>query len=101
MDAGLREREDGDAGLIIDGHLTDYNYDKMNRVYDPNGIAPTIETPSGGGKAPKIIVSGLLTDTGYEKAQRVYDPNGISPALQSRDGKEPVKIIERGGGPND
>lgn len=101
MDAGLREREDGDAGLIIDGHLTDYNYDKMNRVYDPNGIAPTIETPSGGGKAPKIIVSGLLADTDYEKAQRVYDPNGISPALQSRDGKEPVKIIERGGGPND
>lgn len=97
-DTGLNDTErerDGDAGLIIDGHLMDCNYDKMSRVYDPDGIAPTIETPSGGGKAPKIIVSGLLTNTGYEKAQRVYDPNGISPSLQSRDGKEPVKIIER------
>lgn len=94
----IEENNVDDAELIVVGDLNSYNYDKMNRVYDPNGIAPTIETPSGGGKAPKIIVSGLLTDTGYEKAQRVYDPNGISPALQSRDGKEPVKIIERGGG---
>lgn len=71
--------------------------EQHQRVYDPNGIAPTLYTPHGSDKSPKIIVSGLLTDTGYEKAQRVYDPEGISPALQSRDGKEPVKIIERGG----
>lgn len=40
--------------------MTDTNYDKMNRVYGTGGLSPTIETPSGGGKMPKIEIAGDL-----------------------------------------
>lgn len=33
--------------------------DIMNRVYDPEGIAPTIHSRTGGGMIPKIDVSKL------------------------------------------
>lgn len=41
--------------LILAGNIRDWNYDKAGRVYSPEGCCPTIETPSGGGKMPKIV----------------------------------------------
>lgn len=68
--------------------MTDTNYDKMNRVYNPNGLAPTIETPSGGGKMPKIEVVGDLhlekqTEGGKRNnhANDVLGVNGISTCI--------------------
>ena len=37
------------------GNLNHYNYDKMNRVYDSDGLAPTVDTMEGGGRQPKIV----------------------------------------------
>ena len=39
-----------EPGLIQTGELTDYDYDKMNRVYSEEGISPVVETPTGGGQ---------------------------------------------------
>lgn len=39
----------------VAGNLNHYNYDKMNRVYDSNGLAPTVDTMEGGGRQPKIV----------------------------------------------
>lgn len=39
----------------VAGNLNHYNYDKMNRVYDSDGSAPTVDTMEGGGRQPKIL----------------------------------------------
>lgn len=41
----------------VTGNLNHYNYDKMNRIYDTDGVAPTVDTMEGGGRQPKIVAS--------------------------------------------
>lgn len=41
--------------IRVAGSLEHYGNDQMNRVYDPNGIAPTITVVSGGGREKKIL----------------------------------------------
>ena len=60
--------KDSTNTIIIAGTLHTTNYDKMNRVYDPDGVSPTIETPSGGGKMPKIVEYPSGTAKGYMEA---------------------------------
>lgn len=43
-------------GLIKTGDLACYRYQHMNRVYSPRGIAPTVNTAQGGGRAVKIFL---------------------------------------------
>lgn len=76
----------GEPGLIQTGQLTDYNYEKMGRVYSVDGLSPTIETPTGGGKMPKIEVNGIIADMPYEMDQRVHSVDGISPTVHTRGG---------------
>lgn len=38
--------------------LTSYEMDHMNRVYSPEGIAPTIHTCGGSNTEPKVLISG-------------------------------------------
>lgn len=40
--------------VMVAGSLNYYNYDKMNRVYDTDGSAPTVDTMEGGGRQPKV-----------------------------------------------
>lgn len=40
---------------IITANLNHYGNDQMNRVYDKNGIAPTITVVSGGGREQKVM----------------------------------------------
>jgi DNA (cytosine-5)-methyltransferase 1 len=73
----------------------------VRRVYDPSGLAPTLNTMQGGNRQPKIVESntmielGLLGDSGYEKDRRVYSDEGIAPTLSARDYKEPRKIMTK------
>ena len=54
----------GELGLIESGNLNNDSYlDIMNRVYDPEGIAPTIHSRTGGGMIPKIDVSKLEAES--------------------------------------
>jgi DNA (cytosine-5)-methyltransferase 1 len=42
-------------GIIVAADLNHYKNDQMNRVYDTNGISPTVLVVSGGGREIKII----------------------------------------------
>ncbi len=63
--------------------LKHYKNDQMNRVYSPDGLCPTIETISGGGREPKIVAvrgreARILTPkrTEYGKAVRKLYESG-------------------------
>ena len=51
------------------GMLCDTKYIKMHdisrRVYDPDGIAPTIHTMGGGNQEPKIVCGSSLKKMEY------------------------------------
>lgn len=42
-------------GVVISGNLDHYGNDQMNRVYSPDGIAPTLTVVSGGGRETKVV----------------------------------------------
>lgn len=46
------------------GNLNHYNYDKMNRVYDADGSAPTVDTMEGGGRQPKVVEPIIVASRG-------------------------------------
>ena len=70
-----------------------------DRIYDPSGLAPTLNTVGGGNLEPKIVIDGLTRDTQKQRA-RVFNPSGLAASLISTDYKEPpqisVKIAEPG-----
>ena len=51
--------------VLITGQLPG-KFEMPNRIYDPNGIAPTIRTMQGGGLEPKIIQRGHGYNQGGE-----------------------------------
>ena len=61
-------------GILIAGKLPG-NHDQNSRVYDTNGLAPTLSTMQGGGQEPKIIQRGH----GYNKGGE----HDIAPTLTS------------------
>lgn len=52
-------------GILIAGKLPG-NHDQNSRVYDTNGLAPTLSTMQGGGQEPKIIQRGRGYNQGGE-----------------------------------
>lgn len=40
--------------IIQAADLNHYNNDQMNRIYSPDGLAPTLKTVSGGGREIKV-----------------------------------------------
>ena len=61
-------------GILVAGKLPG-NHDQNSRVYDTNGLAPTLTTMQGGGQEPKIIQRGH----GYNKGGE----HDIAPTLTS------------------
>ena len=61
-------------GILIAGKLPG-NHDQNSRVYDTNGLAPTLSTMQGGGQEPKIIQRGHGYNQGGE--------HDIAPTLTS------------------
>lgn len=61
-------------GILIAGKLPG-NHDQNSRVYDTNGLAPTLSTMQGGGQEPKIIQRAH----GYNKGGE----HDIAPTLTS------------------
>ena len=57
----------------------------QDRIYDPSGLAPTLNTVGGGGLEAKIVIDGLTRDTQKQKA-RVFNPSGLA----ARIGDTPV-----------
>ena len=65
----------------------------QDRIYDPTGLAPTLNTVGGGNPEPKITIIGQLK--GGEHG-RVVDPDGIGHTLAATDYKDPLKIVTEG-----
>ncbi|UJF36574.1 DNA (cytosine-5-)-methyltransferase [Paenibacillus hexagrammi] len=78
--------------IRIVGRLDSINgHDLLKRVYDTEGIAPTIETMQGGNREPKIAVLGRMeSDSG--QTGLVYDANGISPTHLNQHGNAVTKV---------
>lgn len=90
-DRGISNRKQEGTGVLevnelrIAGSLEHYGNDQMNRVYDTEGVSPTITVPSGGGREQKVLhefrirkltpkecwrLQGVK-DEDFEKAERV------------------------------
>lgn len=48
--------KNGSQKIIVLGKLPIPGKDQLKRVYDPNGIAPTLGTMQGGYQEPKVLV---------------------------------------------
>ena len=74
-------------GILIAGKLPG-NHDQNSRVYDIDGLAPTLSTMQGGGQEPKIIQRGH----GYNQCGE----HDIAPTITSNSYQENnlVKIID-------
>ena len=70
------------VGNIVDNPNRD---SQRGRIYDPSGLAPTLNTVGGGGLEAKIVIDGLTRDTQKQKA-RVFNPSGLA----ARIGDTPV-----------
>lgn len=75
-------------GNIVDNPNRD---SQRGRIYDPSGLAPTLNTVGGGGLEAKIVIDGLTRDTQKQKA-RVFNPSGLAASLIATDYKEPPQI---------
>ena len=73
----------------VAGKLNHYNYDKMDRVYDTDGSAPTVDTMEGGGRQPKIIAK-----TDDHQKGGVYDTESVSPTITATTYKQPTQVAE-------
>lgn len=82
-----------EPGIIQVGNIVNNpNRDSQRgRIYDPSGLAPTLNTVGGGGLEAKIVIDGLTRDTQKQKA-RVFNPSGLAASLIATDYKEPPQI---------
>ena len=76
------------VGNIVDNPNRD---SQRGRIYDPSGLAPTLNTVGGGGLEAKIVIDGLTRDVQCQRA-RVFNPDGLSATITATDYKEPPQI---------
>lgn len=67
-------------------NLNHYQNDQMNRVYSPDGLAPTVLTKTGGGRDTKILVREA-TKLGYAEAYEGDPINLEQPNSKTRRGR--------------
>lgn len=65
----------------LTGGKWDKTHEQSGRVYDENGIAPTIHTMGGGNQEPKIAIENWIR--GGLQQNQPFQTNGISPCLTS------------------
>jgi len=93
------------TGIMQIGMLDIKGNEQVRRVYDPEGLSPTLNTMQGGNRQPKIIIEninneliqvGMLEGKGFETRRRVYSPEGLSPTLHGigSGGNTEPKILE-------
>lgn len=64
----------------------------VRRVYDPEGLAPTLTTSEGGHRQPKIMVMGNTNPSGRGMNGQVYHEEGLAPTCTTNKG-EGVKVL--------
>jgi len=97
----LLGRDYKEPKCVVVGQIEEGKWGKVTemhqRVYDPDGISPTITAQGGGNQEKKIIVAGQLTDgkwqNVYKMHREVYDANEIVPAITAGGGGNVEKKI--------
>ncbi|MFI3162914.1 MAG: DNA (cytosine-5-)-methyltransferase [Bacillota bacterium] len=95
----LAARDWKEPKCVVLGELQNEKYQKMmessRRVYDTNGIAPTVHTCGGGNTEPKIIYEEPLERKGWHrKACEVISADGISTCIHAQSNNLATKITE-------
>lgn len=82
--------------ILVDGNIEQETWlDTSKRVYNSEGIAPTLPARNGMDITPKIIVEGSLNHYNHDIMNRVYSKEGISPTLDTmQGGNRQPKVIE-------
>ena len=62
----------------------------QDRIYDPSGLAPTLNTVGGGNLEPKITIDGTI---GPHETDRITNKDGMVQTLKATDYKNPPKIV--------
>ena len=62
----------------------------QDRIYDPSGLAPTLNTVGGGNLEPKITIDGTI---GPHETDRVTNKDGMVQTLKATDYKNLPKIV--------
>jgi DNA (cytosine-5)-methyltransferase 1 len=62
----------------------------QDRIYDPTGLAPTLNTVGGGNLEPKIVIDGVI---GPHETDRVTSKDSVVQTLKATDYKNPPKIV--------
>ena len=65
----------------------------QDRIYDPSGLAPTLNTVGGGNLEPKITIDGTI---GPHETDRITGKDGMVQTLKATDYKNPSKIVTEG-----
>lgn len=81
-----------EPGIIQVGNIVDNpNRDSQRgRIYDPSGLAPTLNTVGGGGLEAKIVIDGTI---GPHETDRIIGKDGMVQTLKATDYKNPPKIV--------
>lgn len=83
--------------VIVAGKLEGESWDRIHqscrKIYDENGVSPTLDTMSGGYRQPKICVVGKTKSGGQRSL--ILDENGIVNCLSATDYKQPKQILIR------
>ena len=81
----------------LTGGKWDKTHEQSGRVYDKNGIAPTIHTMGGGNQEPKVFADEIIVlNDATHSQQRIYSQEGISPSILSGSnggGQNPCKHL--------
>ncbi len=96
---GKNHRQSGATYIKVVGNLNDEKWSRFNessrRVYDPEGISPTVPTSAGGGHMPKILTGSPKYVNG--KRQVEYNVSDKAPtirATQYKSGDNQPKLIQ-------
>jgi DNA (cytosine-5)-methyltransferase 1 len=96
---GRRFKEDGEPSFTLTGQdrhgIMQINNPRhsQQRVYDTNGVSPTISSGNlGGGKEPSKI---LQINNPKHSNERVYSADGLSPALNTMQGGDRQPFIQQ------
>lgn len=84
----------------LKGGKWDKTHEQSGRVYDKNGISPTIHTMGGGNQEPKIFAPEVFqlnpsTESGGKQPyqqNRVYDVRGVMTTLDTDSGKKSILV---------
>lgn len=83
--------------IIQAADLNHYGNDQMNRIYSPEGLAPTLKTVSGGGREVKVLTNGRYRKLTPKEYFRLMGFSGSDYELLAKNGISKIQIYKMAG----